>query len=276
MRSPLTGIVVILELTHAWNDLLPLVVASVSAYALSALLLKRSVLTEKIARRRLPDPRIHHRPAGNLLRPRGHDPRSRRAARHRHSACRATRHPLRDPVPGDRGCWVTGRVNTRGALPCCAGRSVGTRALSCRVGHPGMPTRPALLTLRRAAARRVLPPGCARCLWLPSARSGLSTARRSCAICVRRCLARRAGRLACCDRRCRAAIGTTAPDRAEAADPLVPLSVPEIRRLLCLLEWQAPADPVRVLGWSWWRRRHQARARRCHWRRQQHRRKVRL
>jgi CIC family chloride channel protein len=53
MRSPLTGIVVILELTHAWNDLLPLVVASVSAYALSALLLKRSVLTEKIARRRL-------------------------------------------------------------------------------------------------------------------------------------------------------------------------------------------------------------------------------
>jgi H+/Cl- antiporter ClcA len=53
MRSPLTGIVFTLELTHAWNDLLPLVVASVSAYALSALLLKRSVLTEKIARRRL-------------------------------------------------------------------------------------------------------------------------------------------------------------------------------------------------------------------------------
>jgi CIC family chloride channel protein len=53
MRSPLTGIVFTLELTHAWNDLLPLVVASVSAYALSVLLLKRSVLTEKIARRRL-------------------------------------------------------------------------------------------------------------------------------------------------------------------------------------------------------------------------------
>lgn len=53
MRSPLTGIVFTMELTNAWNDALPLVVASVSAYALSVLLLKRSVLTEKIARRRL-------------------------------------------------------------------------------------------------------------------------------------------------------------------------------------------------------------------------------
>ncbi|QUQ66026.1 chloride channel protein [Kutzneria sp. CA-103260] len=53
MRSPLTGIVFTLELTHAWSYLLPLVVASMSAYALSVLLLKRSVLTEKIARRRL-------------------------------------------------------------------------------------------------------------------------------------------------------------------------------------------------------------------------------
>jgi H+/Cl- antiporter ClcA len=53
MRSPLTGIVFTLELTHAWSCLLPLVVASGSAYALSVLLLKRSVLTEKIARRRL-------------------------------------------------------------------------------------------------------------------------------------------------------------------------------------------------------------------------------
>ena len=51
MRSPLTGIVFTLELTHAWNDMMPLLVASVSAYLLSALLLKRSVLTEKIARR---------------------------------------------------------------------------------------------------------------------------------------------------------------------------------------------------------------------------------
>jgi hypothetical protein len=51
MRSPLTGIVFTLELTGAWDSLLGLVVASVSAYALSALVLKRSVLTEKVARR---------------------------------------------------------------------------------------------------------------------------------------------------------------------------------------------------------------------------------
>ncbi len=51
MRSPLTGIVFTMELTGGWNALLGLVVASVSAYALSALVLKRSVLTEKVARR---------------------------------------------------------------------------------------------------------------------------------------------------------------------------------------------------------------------------------
>jgi len=53
MRSPLTGIVFTLELTHAWNDLPALLVASISAYALSALVLKRSALTEKVARRGL-------------------------------------------------------------------------------------------------------------------------------------------------------------------------------------------------------------------------------
>ncbi len=53
MRSPLTGVVFSLELTHAWPTLLPLVVSSTAAYAVSTLLLKRSVLTEKIARRGL-------------------------------------------------------------------------------------------------------------------------------------------------------------------------------------------------------------------------------
>jgi chloride channel protein, CIC family len=53
MRSPLTGVVFTLELTHAWNTLPALLVASVSAYALSALILKRSVLTEKVVRRGL-------------------------------------------------------------------------------------------------------------------------------------------------------------------------------------------------------------------------------
>ncbi|QMU74218.1 chloride channel protein [Streptacidiphilus sp. P02-A3a] len=53
MRSPLTGVVFTLELTHAWGALLPLLISSTAAYALSALILKRSVLTEKIARRGL-------------------------------------------------------------------------------------------------------------------------------------------------------------------------------------------------------------------------------
>jgi CIC family chloride channel protein len=53
MRSPLTGVVFPLELTHAWPLLLPLLIAATSAYALSTVALKRSVLTEKIARRGL-------------------------------------------------------------------------------------------------------------------------------------------------------------------------------------------------------------------------------
>ncbi|MDF3287735.1 chloride channel protein [Streptomyces silvisoli] len=53
MRSPLTGVVFTLELTHAWAAGLPLLISSTAAYALSVLLLKRSVLTEKIARRGL-------------------------------------------------------------------------------------------------------------------------------------------------------------------------------------------------------------------------------
>ena len=54
MRSPLTGVVFPLELTHAWPLLLPLLIAADGrATRVSALLLKRSVLTEKIARRGL-------------------------------------------------------------------------------------------------------------------------------------------------------------------------------------------------------------------------------
>jgi hypothetical protein len=60
------------------------------------------------------------------------------------------------------------------------------------------------------------------------------------------------------------------------AELLVPPSVPEIRRLLVALVWRLTPDPNRVLRWSLWRRRHQARARRCHWRQRQRLRKVRL
>jgi len=51
MRSPLTGVIFALELTHDWTALLPLTIASSAAYGLSVLALKRSVLTEKVARK---------------------------------------------------------------------------------------------------------------------------------------------------------------------------------------------------------------------------------
>jgi CBS domain-containing protein len=51
MRSPFTGIVFAIELTHDLNSLLPLLVANVLAYSFTVLFLKRSILTEKIARR---------------------------------------------------------------------------------------------------------------------------------------------------------------------------------------------------------------------------------
>jgi H+/Cl- antiporter ClcA/predicted transcriptional regulator len=51
MRSPFTGIVFAVELTHDINAILPLLVASVIAHAFTSLTLKRSILTEKVARR---------------------------------------------------------------------------------------------------------------------------------------------------------------------------------------------------------------------------------
>ncbi len=51
MRSPFTGIIFALELTHDVNVLLPLLVASVIAHGFIVLTLRRSILTEKISRR---------------------------------------------------------------------------------------------------------------------------------------------------------------------------------------------------------------------------------
>lgn len=51
MRSPFTGIVFMLELTHDINLLLPLLVAVTAAYGFTVLALRRSILTEKISRR---------------------------------------------------------------------------------------------------------------------------------------------------------------------------------------------------------------------------------
>jgi hypothetical protein len=51
---------------------------------------------------------------------------------------------------------------------------------------------------------------------------------------------------------------------------LLPLTVPEVRRLLFALVWQPPPVAAQILQWSAWRRRHQAQAKRAHIRRRQH------
>ena len=51
MRSPFTGIIFAIELTHDFNMLLPLIVACFLAHTFTVLTLKRSILTEKISRR---------------------------------------------------------------------------------------------------------------------------------------------------------------------------------------------------------------------------------
>lgn len=51
MRSPFTAVIFAVELTHDVNMLLPLLVAAIVAHGFTVLVLKRSILTEKIARR---------------------------------------------------------------------------------------------------------------------------------------------------------------------------------------------------------------------------------
>ena len=51
MRSPFTSIIFAFELTHDGNVFLPLLVGSVIAHGFTVLTLKRSILTEKVARR---------------------------------------------------------------------------------------------------------------------------------------------------------------------------------------------------------------------------------
>jgi len=51
MRSPLTGVIFALELTHDINIMLPLLLAVTIAHGFTVLVLRRSILTEKVARR---------------------------------------------------------------------------------------------------------------------------------------------------------------------------------------------------------------------------------
>jgi hypothetical protein len=54
------------------------------------------------------------------------------------------------------------------------------------------------------------------------------------------------------------------PDPALADEDLVPISIPEIHRLLNRLRPDYPHPARFVLAWSRWRRHHQAVARACH------------
>ena len=56
-------------------------------------------------------------------------------------------------------------------------------------------------------------------------------------------------------------------DSLQHDNQLIPLTRNEIRRLFTGLGQQLAA-PALQLHWSWWRRRHQATARACHYRRQ--------
>src|SRR6185436_16248788 len=51
MRVPFTAVIFALELTHDFNAFLPLFIAVIVSYAFTVLVMKRSILTEKISRR---------------------------------------------------------------------------------------------------------------------------------------------------------------------------------------------------------------------------------
>jgi hypothetical protein len=53
MRSPFTAVVFALELTHDMEMMAPLLAASITAFAFTTLVMKRSILTEKVSRRGL-------------------------------------------------------------------------------------------------------------------------------------------------------------------------------------------------------------------------------
>ena len=48
---------------------------------------------------------------------------------------------------------------------------------------------------------------------------------------------------------------------------LIPITIPEVRRLLTRLVWTVNHPAELVLSWSTWRRYHQTQARRCHYQR---------
>ncbi|MFE7569827.1 IS701 family transposase, partial [Streptomyces sp. NPDC057539] len=65
-----------------------------------------------------------------------------------------------------------------------------------------------------------------------------------------------------------AVVGANEHDRHPSPDELIQLTCNEIQRLFITLVIQRAFDPVHRLGWSVWRRRHQARSQTSHHRRQ--------
>ena len=68
MRSPFTAVIFALELTHRTDSLLPLLVASAAAEAVTVFTMRRSILTEKVARRGLHLTREYRVDAFDLVR----------------------------------------------------------------------------------------------------------------------------------------------------------------------------------------------------------------
>ena len=54
--------------------------------------------------------------------------------------------------------------------------------------------------------------------------------------------------------------------KCQGESDLIPVTVPEVRRLLWGVVWRAFPSVEHVLAWSVWRRHHQAVAKRCHYR----------
>jgi hypothetical protein len=61
--------------------------------------------------------------------------------------------------------------------------------------------------------------------------------------------------------------GSPSKKKDPEAEALVPLSVPELRRLLARTVWALVPPLAFILAWSLWRRRKQFRAKRAHYRR---------